>query len=339
LREIINDKRRRWELIDQAHSIGHEGSFKTYNRLKDNYYWIGMNRDIKLYIKCCPICQKYKPQKLNKNIENLPTKPGFPFSKVGLDLVGPILPETPRGNKYIIVLVDYLTKWVEAEPLKKSESVDVIKFLKNVFARHGIPEILITDNGPQFISDKTKAFLDLHDVYVQYTTTYHPASNGEVENRNREIVKYLKLLGAKENNWDEILPSALWALRTCKNEVTGFSSFELLYGRKDLLPCELSLNKDGRYLGESDEEYWLRKFITHHKWITEAIRNIETANKVWADRRNQVRRLRAEYKPGDLVLIKVFNRRKLDPYFTGPMKIVKRELNTVTVCDPIPIIN
>ena len=87
-------------------------------------------------------------------------------------------------------MVDYLTKWVEAEPLQKTESEDVIRFLKGVFARHGTPEQLITDNGPQFCSDKTKAFLDLHDVFVRFITTYHPASNGEVENRNKEISKY-----------------------------------------------------------------------------------------------------------------------------------------------------
>ena len=91
--------------------------------------------------------------------------------------------------------MDYLTKWVEAEALATAESEDVINFLKMVFSRHGVPEILVTDNGPQFTSDKTKAFLDLHDVYTHYISTYHPASNGEVENRNKEICKFLRLLG------------------------------------------------------------------------------------------------------------------------------------------------
>ena len=232
-------------------------------------------------------------------------------------------------------MVDYLTKWVEAEPLQKTESEDVIRFLKGVFARHGTPEQLITDNGPQFCSDKTKAFLDLHDVFVRFITTYHPASNGEVENRNKEISKYLRILGNSEDDWDDVLPSALWALRTCKNEVTKFSSFELLYGRKDLQPFELGLNVGGINKNEDEEEYWIRKFINHHKWIEEAIKNIETANNLWMDRRKQMKRLRADFKPGDLILIRAFNRRKLDPYFIGPLKIVKKELNTVIVCDPI----
>jgi len=147
LKRIIQEDKENFRLIELAHNIGHEGVYKTYHRIKPNYYWKGMNKDIYLYIKCCPKCQMYKPQNQNINTESIPTKPGLPFTRVGLDLVGP-LPITKRVNKYIIVLVDYLTMWVEAEPLKYSDSNNVIRFLKNVFARHGIPELLVTDNGP-----------------------------------------------------------------------------------------------------------------------------------------------------------------------------------------------
>jgi len=91
------------------------------------------------------------------------------------------------------------------------------------------------------------------------------------------------------------------------------------------------------YATFSSEEYYLRKFITHYQWIREAMNNIETANDLWKDRRKQLRRRRSKYKPGDLVLVKLINRRKLDPYFIGPLKILKKEYNTVTVCDPISV--
>jgi len=149
--------------------------------------------DVKYIVSTCHRCQIFRPQRTNNQTEDIPTKPGLPFTKVGLDIVGP-LPRSTKGNLYIIVLVDYLTKWVEAEVTDKIESDNVISFLSKVFARHGIPEILVTDNGPQFRSDKTKSFLDLYGVYVHFTSTYHPESNGEVENRNKEIGKYLRLL-------------------------------------------------------------------------------------------------------------------------------------------------
>jgi len=334
-RKVIKDEKQKINLILEAHNVGHEGIFKTYNRLKRDYYWTNMVADVRYIVATCHKCQIFKPQKFTGQTENIPTEPGLPFTKVGLDIIGP-LPRTKKGNQYIIVLVDYLTKWVEAEPTSSIESDDVISFLIRVFSRHGIPEIIVTDNGPQFSSDKTKAFLDLYGTYVQFVSVYHPESNGMVENRNKEIGKYLKILcDNKALIWDEILPSALWALRTCKNETTKFSSFELLYGRRDLQPFELTVNLDKKEPFETQEEYMIRKFTKHHTWILEAINNIQTANKIWADRRNQMKRMQANYQPGDLVLVRTINRRKLDPYFIGPLKIVKKQFNTLTLCDPI----
>jgi len=202
-----------------------------------------------------------------------------------------------------------------------------------VFSRHGIPEILVTDNGPQFTSNATKGFLDLYNVYTHYTSTYHPESNGQVENRNREIIKYIRLLGGTENNWDEVLPLALWALRTCKSEVTKFSSFELLYGRTDLQPFELTISYNDRNIDETYEEYLIRKFITHHRWIMEATANIENANKLWENRRRQAKAMKTSFEPGDLVLVRNFSRRKLDPFFIGPFRIVQMTYNTACICD------
>jgi len=88
-------------------------------------------------------------------------------------------------------------------------------------------------------SDFTKLFLDLYDAYERFTSTYHPESNGLTENRNKEIGKYLRLQANKYQEWDELLPAALWALRTANNSTTKFSSFQLVYGRTDHQPLEL----------------------------------------------------------------------------------------------------
>jgi len=137
--------------------------------------------------------------------------------------------------------VDYFTKWVEAKPLRITTSQEGTNFLVEVFSRHGIPELIITNNGVQFTADYTKIFLDLYDVYVHFVSTYHPESNGLVENRNREIGKQLRNFSNDNKHWDILLPLALWALRTSKSAVTGYSSFELLYGRKELLPVDINL--------------------------------------------------------------------------------------------------
>ena len=332
LRKVISDVSTKKTLLLEAHNVGHEGIYKTYNRIKRDYYWNDMIKDVKLTVKTCPKCQIFRNKPYPRE-ETIPTPAEAPFVRVGLDLVGPLY-VTKRSNQYIIVLVDYFTGWVEASPLKNIQSSDVISFLLDVFCRHGIPEILICDRGPQFISSQTKGFLDIYNVYIQPSAGYHPETNGKVENRNKEISKYLRLLGNQERDWDEILPSALWALRTSKSEKTGFSSFELLYGRRDKQPFELLVNLDQKEPHETKEEYMLRKFIRHRKWVQEAIKNIENANALWTDRRKQRKRMRNNYSAGDLVLIRYLNRRKLDPYFMGPLRVVKSEFNTVTLCDP-----
>jgi len=260
-----------------AHELGHEGYLKTYLRLKKNYYWKGMKEDIRQYVSLCNKCQLRKSSPYPSPTENQPTTVEAPFVRVGLDIIGP-LPETPLGNQYIMVLVDYFTKWVEEEPTRAITSKDVIRFLLRVFARHGIPEIIVTDNGTQFSSDVTKAFMDLYGTYVQFATPYHPETNGMTENRNREIGKLLRILGEKDYLWDELLPAALWALRTSVSTTTGFSSFQLLYGRNDHQPFDLLINRKGLEQGETMDDYLIEKFTNHCKWINEACNNINNAN-------------------------------------------------------------
>jgi len=333
-RKLVTDVNERLQLIIKAHSIGHEGYYKTYQRLRSSYYWNDMVNDIKRVISKCEKCQLNRPQPFPEPLEGIPTPVEAPFTHLGLDIVGP-LRETSRKNRYVIVAVDYFTKWVEAEATQDITSQDVIRFLINVFSRHGVPQVITADNGVQFTSDMTKIFLDLYDVYIKFTSTYHPESNGMVENRNKEIVKLLRLLGNKNQEWDEVLPSALWALRTTKNSVTKHSSFELVYGREDQQPFDIAA-RPTKALNKSSDEVLLEKFVKHYLWTMEAAQNIKNANKYWATRRDEKNSMNKGkfVKPGDLVLVRNFNRTKLEPYFVGPLKVIKKQFNTVTLADP-----
>jgi len=333
LKVIYRDEDKK-DIIDRAHNVGHEGAEKTTNRILQSYYWPGILSDVKMWVKSCHKCQLFRPKTLPKNTEDNITPVEMPFTRVGLDIVGP-LPETKQGNNYIITLVDYFTKWPEAKAIPNIKSEEVIKFLTEVFSRHGPPELIITDNGSSFFSDITKMMVDLYGSWIHFVTPHHPQSNGMIENRNKEIGKMLRLLIENEQEWDECLPSVLWALRTTKNSKTKFSSFELLYGRKDTWPMEIMFPDIHKENEETDEEFNFRRFLRHYKWVKEAMEYSEYANKYWEHRIGFSKALKRKYKTGDYVLIKLFNRTKLDPYFYGPFKIVKEpKYNTVVLEDP-----
>jgi len=272
-----------------------------------------MINDIKRIVSKCEKCQLNRPQPYPEPTEDTPTKIEGTFVHLGLDIIGP-LEKTRNNNQYINVAVDYFTKWVEAEQTESVTSKDVIKFLINVFARNGVPQFITTDNGPQFNSDMTKIFLDLYDVYVKFVTTYHPESNGLVENSNKEIGKLLRLLGNKHKDWDEILPSALWALRTTRNSTTNHSSFELVYGREDQQPFDI-VARPTKSIDKSEDEILLEKFTSHYQRVMEAAANLKNASKYWATRREEKNSMNQakQIKPGDLVLVRNFSRTKLEP--------------------------
>ena len=334
-RRIITHEEEKVKLIWESHRIGHEGIEKTYQRLKRHFYWKNMIEDIRKTIKYCTKCQLNRPEKFPEPTERFATTIEGPFVHLGLDIIGP-LPITERNNRFIIVTVDYFTKWVEAEPTPTITAKDIVYFLSKVFARHGTPQCITVDNGVQFVADLTKIFLDMYDVYIKFTTTYHPESNGLTENRNKEISKEIRLLGETNRDWDLILPSALWAIRTARNNTTKYSSFELLYGRMDQQPFELATISQTYNMNQSSEELLLEKFCDHYKWVLDAYNNMKNKAKKWEKERNELFKYNKqnEIKEGDLVKIRNFNRFKLDPYFTGPFQVTGNYYNTVSLMDP-----
>ncbi|XP_073064122.1 uncharacterized protein [Primulina eburnea] len=158
----------------------------------------------------------------------------------GMDLVGPF-PPAMRQRKFLIVVVDYFTKWVEAEPLAKISEKDVIGFLwKNVVCRFGIPRALISDNGAQFSGAKLKEWCQGLSIKQLFTSVGNPQANGQTEVTNQTILQHLKTrLGNAKRNWVEELPSALWAYRTTPRTSIGESPFNLAYGVEAIAPAEI----------------------------------------------------------------------------------------------------
>ena len=155
-----------------------------------------------------------------------------PFDRIALDIVGS-LPKTSRGHWYILVLADYTKRYPEALPLRAATAKAVAKELMLLFSRVGIAREVLTDQGSCFMSCVMRELLSLLQIKRLQTLVYHPQTDGLVERFNKTLTQMLKkAMDADGKNWDQLLPHVLFAVREVPQASTGFSPFELLYGRR-----------------------------------------------------------------------------------------------------------
>ena len=166
----------------------------------------------------------------------------WPFTQWGWDILG-LFPQTTGNRRFVLVTVDYFTKWAEVEALANIRDVDVKKFIwKNIVTRFGVLDSLMSDNGLQFDSRAFCEFCSGLGIRNKYSTSAYPQSNGQVEATNKAIVNGLKkrLDGAK-GRWAEELPYVLWAYRTTLRRSTGETPFSLTYGAEAVISAEVNL--------------------------------------------------------------------------------------------------
>ncbi|KAL8572873.1 hypothetical protein ACOMHN_011122 [Nucella lapillus] len=153
-----------------------------------------------------------------------------PFSRVGMDIIGPMNPMSEGGYRYVLVMVDYTTRYPEATPLKNIRAETVAEAAFDMWTRTGIPESVLTDKGSQFTGQVMKEVYRLLAIKGQYTTPYHAQCNGLVERFNGTLKRMLRsLVQDKPKQWDRWIPALLFAYREVPQSSTGFSPFELLY--------------------------------------------------------------------------------------------------------------
>jgi hypothetical protein len=212
---------------------GHLATKKTLERIWSTFYWPGMCAEIQRYCRSCDRCQKVTPRgKVSKvPLSKMPLS-NVPFEKVAVDLIGPIRPASDAGHQYVLVMVDYATRFPEATPLKRIDAETVAEALWTMWSRLGIPKTVLSDQGSQFTSQCMREVHKLLAVKGQTTTPYHAQCNGLVERFNGTLKSMLrKMASEKPGTWDRYIPALLFAYREVPQESTGFSPFELIYGR------------------------------------------------------------------------------------------------------------
>ena len=220
-------------VLQELHNnMGHFGTKKTFDQIKTRFYWPGYERDVDSWIKECEQCQKRKPPQPNPPAPLGTLQATVPFEILSWDIMGP-LPISSQGNKYILVVTDIFTKWVEAFALKDTTANTLaIVLLNEIICRYGAPCTLHSDQCANLCSSIIQCLCALLGVSTTRISAYHPEGNGQVERFNRTLEAIIaKTITDNQHNWDRQLPKALFAYRTAIHETTHFSPFHLMFRR------------------------------------------------------------------------------------------------------------
>ena len=234
-RQLVVPEVYRSDVMKLAHEslmAGHMATRRTVYRVLSEFYWPGVESDVKRYCQSCDICQRTVPKgkQVRAPLGKTPII-DVPFRRVAVDIVGPLVPVTDKGNRYILTLVDYATRYPEGVALPSIETERVAEALIDIFCRVGFPREMLTDMGAQFTSNLMSEVSRLISLRQLTTTPYHPMCNGLVERFNGTMKLMLKRLCAERpRDWDKYLGPALFAYREVPQESVLFSPFELVYG-------------------------------------------------------------------------------------------------------------
>ena len=276
------------------------------------------------FCRSCDVCQKTVPKGTVPRVplQRMPVI-DTPFKRVAVDLVGPIYPPSGSECRYILMLVDYATRYPEAVALKKVTAEDVVEALVNMYSRVGVPEELLTDMGPQFTSECMKEVSRLLSIRHLTTSRYHPMCNGLVERSNATLKAMLKrLCSEKPRQWDRYINALLFAYREVLQQSMGFAPFELLYGRTVRGPMRILRSiwtgEDGETEARTSYQYVfeLRERLEEiMKVAREELERSHGCYKQYFDRRSKERR----FAVADEVLVLLLtDNNKLLMHWRGP---------------------
>ena len=316
----------RGHMVWTTHALAHSGVVRTTNRLQLTWYWPGMTAMVRRMVKSCEICQAAKHGGTKGAQGKQRLHAGRPWQKVAIDLVGP-MPETARGNRWILVLVDHFTRWQDALAIPDATAAVVATVLdERVFCYMGLPEQIHTDQGAQFESQLMTELCQLWGIDKTRTTPYHPQANGVVERNNRGLGDSLRamLLGRGQDEWDTLLPQILRAYRGTPHTTTGETANMLMLGRELRLPDQLQHQPPPEESRPQNE------------FVIEMRDRLEQAHEALRQQQLEIRQDDQDepllFAPKDLVWLENRRRRKgennkLQQKFVGPYQIIEAYSN------------
>ncbi|GJZ95990.1 reverse transcriptase domain-containing protein [Tanacetum coccineum] len=314
----------------------HEGScsmhsgprFVVAKIVRTGYYWPTMHMDARNLIRECNDCQIHRPIPRKPQQNLTPIMSPWPFYKWGIDIAGPF-PEGPGKVKFLIVAIDYFTKWIEAKAVATITGNQVKKFVwDNIVCRFGLPREIISDNGKQFRDNPFKDWCEKLCIRQCFASVKHPQANGLVEIANRSLGEGIKArLDERSKDWIEELSHVLWAHRTMIKSSNGETPFSLTYGTEAVIPAEIgmpTLRTAEIDPAKNNEALEINLDLIEEKRKQAAIQEGKSKKKMEKYYNSRVRG--TSFKPGDMVYRSneashARDEGKLGPKWEGPYEV------------------
>ncbi|CDH56331.1 predicted protein [Lichtheimia corymbifera JMRC:FSU:9682] len=327
---------RRADLVQDFHeSVGHAGKTTVVDLMTKRWWWPFMRKDIQEWLAACSECQlAARADRKTHHAPMIPLDVPPPFSRWHLDFIGE-LPTTRRGNKWLLVAVDYATNWCCARAVPFATGEAIADFIyEEIVLPFGCMHEIVTDRGANFMSGVLANYLGRLKVKHKLTSAFHPRTNAKAERTNGIIKQMIrKYVHGRIHKWDDFIQPAIFACRIRKHRTTGFSPYYLVYGQEPKLPGDelppflLTSTSDT----DTTAEIIAKGRVPEVKELRKARLLAEKRLNDNAARDKQ--RWDSLMKPqvfaiGDFVLLRHENKLSLEYNWKGPYKILARNLDT-----------
>lgn len=320
----ITDPNNQLKLIQEFHDTplgGHQGIQRTYKRMRKYYYFPKMLGMIEKFIKSCDSCQKNKASPVKRMPMTITSTSNKPFEKIFLDIVGPLL-SSYHQNKYILTIMDDLTKYAVAVPIPNQEAETVANALLTDFVSiYGCPQSILTDQGTNFMSSVFQNLCKLLRIKKINTSAFHPQSNGALERSHRTLIEYIRhFIDENGMDWDSWIRYSMFVYNTTPHSTTNFMPYELVFGMVPNLPLSFHNNPNVVYNYDDFLVDFKHKLQKSYDIARQHAQQSKLNSKIYYDHDSN----NTLYNVGDLVWLRNENKKtKLSQNWIGPYKVLE----------------
>uniref|UniRef100_A0A183C354 RNA-directed DNA polymerase n=1 Tax=Globodera pallida TaxID=36090 RepID=A0A183C354_GLOPA len=310
------------EFHADAFQGAHLGEKRTKEKIRRNFFWEGMEKDVRKFVQSCDACQRRKIIGIQQSVEPIcPIEPASrPGERLHLDLMGPL--RTAKGGfQYILMIVDSFSKYLTAIPLREQTATTVTSaFVDKFLCIFGLPKIVVTDCGTQFLSATFESLAETWGFKHQTTVPYHQSANGQVERYNRTLADML-VTTCGGTNWASALPMLCFAYNSSLNSQIEQTPFFVMHGFDPRLPSETAFERSRE--NYSDMAVFARELTVRMEEVRQKV--AENLAKCATQMKSQQKRVKEiPWTEGMLVLLrKVDKKHKLEQNYEGPYRVME----------------